>query len=212
MIGARGAGGGANMKLSAKAALVVAAISFGLMSNAQAQVTVKSEVRPTTKVQVLETRVDKDVVYSPIRNDVVTRIPVLPAVVEGVDTLKLQVMNGITSGIASGKLTDDEAQRLYAEIDEVARLEADFKLAGLPEGSQNNLMRRYHMIGQLSNMLAENSATNDFMPNFENRRNALMRRILYHMAAANLTPGEGEQLLTALNQITDNHAQMRATG
>jgi hypothetical protein len=161
---------------------------------------------------VINVTTDVDTVYTPVRNEVVTRLPLPATAVPELDTLKLQVQNGITSGITTGKLTEDEAVRLYALLDSVQAQEAEFKLAGLTEGHINNLMRKYHMISQETATLASNTATNDFMPNFENRRELVMRRILYNMAAANLTPGEGEELLTALNQIGDNYAIASATG
>jgi hypothetical protein len=179
---------------------ICAAISFGVIPRAMA-----ADV-------VINVTTDLDTVYTPVRNDVVTRLPLPATAVPELDTLKLQVQNGITSGIATGRLTEDEASRLYAMLDTLQAQEAEFKLAGLTEGHINNLMRKYHMISQETATLASNTATNDFMPNFENRRDLVMRRILYNMAAANLTPGEGEELLTALNQVSDNYAIATATG
>jgi len=122
------------------------------------------------------------------------------------------VMNGINSGIVSGKITESEAERLYAMMDDVALQEAQFKLGSWGDGAIANLMRKYQMIDNHLNVLSSNTDTNDFMPNIENRRNMLSRRILWHMASANLTPAEGEQLLVALNNISDNCATYRATG
>lgn len=155
----------------------------------------------------------KDTVYSPIRNDVVTRIPPLPANQPELDTLKLQIQNGISGGIANGSITEEEALQLYEMLDAVGITEAQFKTGcGLTEEHINNLMRRYHMISNALNDMYTNSRTNDFMPRFEQRRESLMRRILYHMAATNLTPAEGEQLLGSLNDISNQYATARATG
>lgn len=198
------------MKISARAVKIItvcAAASLGLQA-----ATAQTQIRPVTAVQTLETRTDIDVVYTPIRNEVVTRLPVGDQVVAPVDTFKLQIMNGINSGIAQGKITEQEANRLYAMIDTVALQEAQFKIAGLTDAGINNLMRKYHMIDQHLNELSNNTDSNDFMPSIEGRRDRLARRILWNMAAANLTPAEGEQLLAALNNITDNYATMRATG
>lgn len=155
----------------------------------------------------------KDTVYSPIRNDVVTRMPPFPANLPELDTLKLQIQNGINGGIANGSINEDEALQLYDMLDAVGVTEAQFKTGGpLTEGHVGNLMRRYHMISIALNDMYTNSSRNNFMPRFEQRRESLMRRILYHMAATNLTAAEGEQLLGALNDISNQYATARATG
>lgn len=203
------------MKISAKALTsfgMCTAFSITLAQATPAETVVKTEVRPVISVQTVETRVDADTIYSPIRNEVVTRLPIDTTVVAPVDTLKLQVMNNINSGIATGKITEREAARLYPALDDIALQEAQFKQVGLTDAAVNNLMRKYHMIGLSVDELANNTDTNDFMPSVENRRMALQRQILFNMAAANLTPAEGEQLLTALNNVSDNYATMRATG
>lgn len=156
--------------------------------------------------------VQEQTVYTPIQNEVETRIPATPVTVEELDTLKLQTKGGITSGVISGRITEDEALRLYDEIDTVAQLEGEFKLAGLTEAHINNLMRKWHMIAQHASMLATNSGINTIMPNVEQRREALLRRISYHLSAANLTPGEAEQLLVSMDHITDSYGAARATG
>lgn len=179
---------------------ICAAIAFGIAPRASAADAV---INVTTNM---------DTVYSPIRNGVETRIPVAPATVAQLDTLKLQVMDGITSGIITGRITDDEALRLYEMVDAVAQQEAEFKLAGLTEGHINNLMRKWNMVSQETNFLASNTGVNPIMPGLEQRRAAILDRISYHLAAANLTPGEAEQLLASLDHITDNYAAARATG
>jgi hypothetical protein len=201
MIDASRADGGSTMSFKKAAVIgICAAITLAVAPRA---IAADAVVRVNT---------DIDTVYSPIRNDVETRIPVTPVTVTELDTLKLQVTNGITSGIISGRITEDEALRLYDMVDSVAQQEAEFKLAGLTEGHINNLMRKWNMISQETNVLATNGGVNTFMPNIEQRRESLLRRISYHLAAANITPGEAEQLLTSLDHITDNYAAARATG
>lgn len=196
-----------------KPIIVIAAFSFGIAQPfVGAAECVAPLAQPVAQVRLLETQVDQDVVYSPIRNEVITRVPVSQDVVAPLDTLKAQVFNRLNSGLVTGAITETEAARIDQSIDTVANMEAQFKLAGLTDGHINNLMRRYNMINQSITDLSSNTATNDYMPGFENRRDVLMRRILYHVAANNLTAAEGEQLLTALNNITDSYARARATG
>ncbi len=204
------------MKISTKilkAITISVAIAGGIFQEVRAQAVVRTgSTTPVCPVRAVETSVGADTVYSPIGNDVVNRLPLGTEVVANVDTLKLQVMTGINSGIISGKLTESEAERLYAMMDDVALQEAQFKLGCWNYQSIANIMRKYHMVDQYLDVLSSNTATNDFMPNIENRRNMLSRRILWHMASANITPAEGEQLLMALNNVSDLYATYRATG
>lgn len=190
---------------------VCAAATIALVPIANAQTCANPRTVVNT-AQVLETRVDTDTVYTPIQNEVITRLPIGDKVVAPVDTLKTQILNTINSGIVSGKITETEADRLYAAFDDIARQEATFKLAGLTDAAINNLMRKYHVINQSVAELSNNTDTNDYMPSIEVRRDRISRHIRFNVAAGNLTPAEGEQLLVALNTISDNYATYRATG
>ena len=167
-----------------------------------------------TGPRVVETQVDEDVVYSPISNQVESKIPVFPAVVAPIDTLKLQAMNRINSGLVVGRLTNEEATELTAALDQLIVQENQFKLAsnGLTASAVANLERKFHMLNLLIDDRLNNTNTADYMPSFENRRAAIQSRITYNEAAGNLTPAEAEQMLAALSVVTDHYAQANATG
>lgn len=169
---------------------------------------------PSAAGQILETRVDQDVVYSPISNKVDSKIQVFPVVVAPIDTLKLQAMNRINSGLIVGKLTNEEANELTSALDQLILQENQFKLAdgGLTASATANLTRKFHMLSVLIDDRMNNTNTADYMPSFENRRAAIQSRITYNQASGNLTPAESEELLSALSVVTDHYAQANATG
>jgi hypothetical protein len=162
----------------------------------------------------VETKSDENIVYTPISNGVRSLIPVTPAIVPQIDTLKLQIHNRINSGIISGHLTEAEAAEIQAAVDELALQEANFKLTygGVNSLVLANMLPKYHKVNiQLDDLLA-NTNRADYMPAFDLRRSAMRNHIAYHQAAGNLTPAESEQLLAALNGISDQYASIRATG
>ncbi len=169
---------------------------------------------PVTAVTPITTVIDRDVVYSTVSNEVIPRIEPSPAVVAPVDNIKLQINNRINAGLISGMLTNEEADEVRAALDAVSVREAEFKLelGGLTLSAVANLMPKFHMVNQMLEDRLNNTNIATIMPNFEMRRQGLQRRIQYHSAAGNLTPGEGEQLLAALSQVSDLYADARATG
>jgi hypothetical protein len=174
--------------------------------------TVNPRVAPAAVA--VETVIDRDVVYSPVNEEVKAHLQPLPAVQAPVDNLKQQIANRLNSGLISGKLTVPEADEVQRQLDDIERQEAEFKMGGyaLSDGAINNLMRKYYMVDQRLTDLANNTNFLEYMPNFELRRIGIERNIQNHLAAGNLTPGEAEQLLTAVATISDGYATSQATG
>jgi hypothetical protein len=171
---------------------------------------------PVAKAAVVpfEARTDEDIIYTPIANDLKTRIPVCPAFFPTIDTIKLQIANRMNSGLVSGQLVSEEADEVQAALDQVSLQEANLKLTygGVNDLMVANLMPKYHMVNQLLDSLLNNSVAARYMPSFGVRRAAMRDHILYHQAAANITPSESEQLLAALHGINDQYVSRLATG
>jgi hypothetical protein len=161
-----------------------------------------------------ESVTDRDDVYTNVNQDVLTPIPPCPEVVAPVDVLKLQINSRMNGGLMSGTLTNEHADAIRAWLDDISLQEANFKLACngvLTLPASNNLMRKYQMINQrLDDYLSKDVVS--YMPSFELRRMGIQRRIHYHVAAGDISPIEGEQLLTALSQVSDQYTNYLATG
>jgi hypothetical protein len=153
-------------------------------------------------------------VFSPINAAVKSHLTAFPQVQAPLDTLKIQIYNRMNGGLLSGKLTNDEMDEMQLMMDKFQHQESEFKLGGcgLSPGAVNNLMRKYYMVDQRLTELLDNGDYVTYMPNIEMRRSGLQRRVQFHVADGNLTPSEGEQLLTALNTFSDLYANAQATG
>lgn len=169
---------------------------------------------PACNASLVDTRTDENTIYTPVTNGVMTPIAPCPAVAAPIDTIKLQIANRMNGGLLSGKLTDPEADEVRSLLDNVSLEENNLKLlyGDVNTAMVGNLMPKYHMINQRLDDLLNNTNTADYMLNVENRRAGLQTSIGYHVAAGNITPGEGEQLLAALNAVSEEYNSFRATG
>lgn len=186
-------------------------IAFSVQSSRAAVCTTTATKDPLVPVETVNVT---DNVYTNINSDVVTPTPVVPSVQPPVDVLKRQINIRMNGALISGNLTNEHADEIRAALDALSLEEANFKLADngcLKQPSINNLMRKYQMINQrLDYFLSTDIVA--YMPNFELRVQGLQRRIHYHVAAGDITPVEGEQLLDALSQVSDEYNSYRATG